>query len=93
LWKFYERKVIEMPMMTTQVTLTDILEINEARTAADRNLEHQGVYRNDKAKGMACWRDCLAECNPEKCMGWRRVDAEHGYCVLVGCSWAEGLVF
>jgi hypothetical protein len=54
--------------------------------ARDSVLELQGVYRNDKAKGLACWRDSLAECNPDKCMGWRRVDAEHGYCAVVGRS-------
>jgi hypothetical protein len=59
----------------------------------DRALELQGVYRNDKAKDMACFRDIdiLAYCIPDKCMAWRRVDEEHGYCVLIGCSWKEGL--
>ena len=57
----------------------------------DNDLELQGVYRNDKAERMACFRDCLAECTPNKCMAWRRMNAEHGYCVFIGCSWRERL--
>jgi hypothetical protein len=58
----------------------------------DLDLELQGVYRNDKAKEMACFRDSFAECNPYKCMAWRRVDEDHGYCIVVGCSWRDGLI-
>jgi hypothetical protein len=60
--------------------------VYRARRAEDEKLELQGVYRNDKAKGLTCFRDCLAECNSCKCMAWRRVDEDHGYCVLIGRS-------
>jgi hypothetical protein len=63
----------------------------KANELTDQDLEFQGVYRNDKAWNMTCFRDGLKECNPRKCMAWRRVDADHGYCVLIGCSWRKGL--
>jgi hypothetical protein len=65
--------------------------MTKTREEFDLGLEFQGIYRNDKAEGMACVKDCLSECNPYKCMAWRRVDAEYGYCILIGCSWRKGL--
>jgi hypothetical protein len=66
-------------------------EVMQDRFEADLNLELQGVYHDDNAAEMSCIRDSLMNCNPGKCMAWRRVDAQHGYCVIIGCSWREGV--
>jgi len=61
----------------------------------DHDLEHQGVYFNEKAKDMyymACYTLAgFAKCTPGRCLSWRRVDDTHGYCVFIGCSWREGV--
>ena len=77
--------------MLTKEAFQLIVDAHCAQMEADQNLEFQGIYSNAKAKDMACFKDCFAECDPKKCMAWRRVDADHGYCILVGCSWREGL--
>ena len=57
-----------------------------ARRHRDRELEKQGIFTAERAEEMACIKDALAGCTPQKCMGWRRTDDAHGFCVLLGCS-------
>lgn len=58
-------------------------EVYQARQAEDQELEKQGLFTAARAQEMACFKDSLACCDPERCMCWRMVDDRHGRCALI----------
>ena len=58
-------------------------EIYQARRKEDAELEKQGLFTMARASELACFKDSLASCTPERCHAWRMDDDRHGHCALV----------